>query len=163
MATNEVTRIFHLKTLLMFSFLDWFISYFQPQANAGNWLAAAFAAFVIRFIWPNLPFWSSFMGWLVSFIIACLFSPDVIAAGGFFGIIHRTEGNYAAVAFAGDIIIQTGAYVVRLSRKVGETVIEDPGAAYDSGLERFEKTTNVWVRIKAPVLDLLNTIFSKKP
>lgn len=101
------------------------------------------------------------MGWLVSFIVACLFAPDVIGAG-LLGI-KRTEGNYAAVALIGDVLIQAAAWVVRITQKVGAATYADPGAAFDSSLERVEKVTNVWVRIKAPILDLITTIFPKKP
>ncbi|GAB4042548.1 hypothetical protein [Spirosoma litoris] len=163
MPTTNVSRLLSFSVFLGLSLLDWLIAYFNPQANAGNWLAAAFGAFVIRFIYPKIPLGASFWGWLVSLIIACLFAPDVVAGGGLFGLIHRPEGNFAAVALIGDVIIQVAAWLVRLSQKVGDATLADPGAAFDSSLDRVEKATNVWVRIKAPFLDLLTTIFQKKP
>ncbi|GAB2550000.1 hypothetical protein [Spirosoma aerophilum] len=164
MTSTHVSRLIYLNLMLMFSLLDWLINYFQPQHNAGNWLAAAFGAFVIRFALPKIPFGASVLGWLVAFIISCLFAPDVIAAGGILHI-HRTEGNFAAVALIGDLSIQLVAWIIRLSQKVGGTIYEHPGASFDEGLERVEKVTNVWLRIKAPLLDLISsfsTLFSKK-
>ena len=156
-------RIFAFSVFLALSLIDWLINYFQPQQNAGNWLSAAFGAFVIRFALPKIPFGASVMGWLVAFIIACLFAPDVIQAGGVLGI-KRPEGNYAAVALIGDIAIQSLAWIIRIAQGVGKYAEANPGEAFDEGLERIEKVTNVWVRIKAPFLDLLNSIFpTKKP
>ncbi|WP_157618378.1 hypothetical protein [Spirosoma spitsbergense] len=156
-----MSRLLNILILLIIGLADWLIAYFNPQANAGNWLAAAFGAFVIRFIWPKIPFKASFFGWLTAFIIACLFAPDAVAAGGLFGM-KRMEGNYAAMALIGDIVIQTAAWVVRLSQKVGTATLDDPAGAFDGTLDRVEKVTSVWLRIKAPFLDLLNTIFPKK-
>jgi hypothetical protein len=137
---------------------DWITTYFQPAQNAGNWLAAAMGAFVIRFARPQLPFRASLTGWLTGFLLACLFAPDVMAAGGI-GFLKRPESVYAAVAFVGDFIIQLIAWLIRLSSKVGDTIEADPAGSFDSSLERVEKVTSLWVRIKTPVVDLIKTIF----
>lgn len=150
------------RLILAVGLSDWLLTYFNPEANAGNWLAAAFGAFVIRFVWPKIPFRASVMGWLVAFIIACLFAPDVVAGGGLFGM-KRSEGNYGAMALIGDVVIQLAAWVVRLSQKVGTATLDDPAGAFDGTLDRVEKVTNVWIRIKTPFLDIINTIFPKKP
>jgi hypothetical protein len=139
---------------------DWVATYFQPAQNAGNWLAAAAGAFVIRFARPQLPFRSSLTGWLTGFLVACLFAPDVVAAGGI-GFLKRPESVYAAVAFVGDFIIQLIAWMTRLSSKVGDTIEADPAGSFDSSLERVEKVTSLWVRIKTPILELFDFLSGK--
>jgi len=139
---------------------DWLTAYFQPAQNAGNWLAAAMGAFVIRFARPQLPFRASLTGWLTGFLLACLFAPDIMAAGGI-GFLKRPESVYAAVAFVGDFIIQLLAWLIRLSSKVGDTIEADPAGSFDSSLERVEKVTSLWVRIRTPVMALLDTFFGR--
>ncbi|QKZ14322.1 CvpA family protein [Spirosoma sp. KUDC1026] len=139
---------------------DWVTTYFQPALNAGNWLAAAAGAFVIRFARPQLPLRSSLAGWLVGFLLACLFAPDVVAAGGI-GLLKRSESVYAAIAFVGDFIIQLIAWLIRLSSKVGDTIEADPAGSFDSSLERVEKVTSLWVRIKTPIMELINTVLGR--
>ncbi len=160
MTLTTVNRAIYFNVLLLLSLTDWLFSYFRPDLNAGNWLAAAAGAFVIRFALPKLPIKASVGGWLVGFLIACIFAPDVVATGGLWGI-KRSVGVHGAVAVLGDLIIQLIAFAIRLSTKVGGGIYEHPGQSFDEGLERVEKVTNVWVRIKAPFMDLLNTIFKK--
>lgn len=158
-----MSRLLSLFILLGLTILDWFIAYFNPSANVGNWLAAMFGAFVIRFANPRLPFWSSFLGWLVAFIVSCLFAPDIVLNGGLW-FIHRSEGVFGAVALIGDLFIQFVAWLIRMGQGVGKYAEAHPGQAFDEGLERVEKVTNVWLRVKAPLLDLLgslSTLFKK--
>lgn len=139
---------------------DWLTTYFQPAQNAGNWLAAAVGAFVIRFARPQLPLRASLTGWLTGFLLACLFSPDVVAAGGI-GLLKRSESVYAAIAFVGDFVIQLIAWLVRVSNRVGDTIEADPSGSFDSSLDRVEKLSGVWARIKTPFMELINTVLGR--
>lgn len=148
----------------MAGLIDWIVSYFQPQANAGNWLAAAFGAFVIRFAYPKLPIKASIAGWLCGIIIACLFAQSVVKSHRF--DLLEPYAIWALVALLGDVLIQITAWTMRIISGIGTYTEQHPGEAFDQGLERVEKVTNVWLRIKAPLLDLLNEaskLFSKKP
>jgi len=160
---THVSRLLSLFVFLGLAILDWFIAYFNPEANVGNWLAAAFGAFVIRFANPRLPFGASIMGWLVAFIFSCLFAPDIMLNGGIW-FIHRSEGVFGAVAFIGDLTIQFIAWLIRMGSGMGKYAEANPGQAFDETLDRVEKVTNVWLRIKAPLLDLfssVSTLFKK--
>jgi hypothetical protein len=137
------------------------MTYFRPDLNAGSWLAAAVGAFVIRFARPQLPLRASLGGWLVGFLIACLFAPDLVAMGGIW-FLKRPESVHGAVALMGDALIQIVAWGFRLTGKVGDNIEADPSGSFDGTLDRVEKVTNVWVRIKAPFMDLLNTFFNNK-
>ena len=158
---TNVTRLLYLYMILAVSIGEWLFNYFRPDVNVGNWLAAAFGAFVVRFINPKLPFKASFYGWLVASIIAIIWGPDVVASGGWFGI-KRSEGNFALLALIGDVAIQLAAWVQRLTTKVGDATLADPAGAFDGTLDRVERGVTLWVKIKAPFLDLLSTIFPKK-
>ena len=160
--TPIMTRLLYASVILMLGFTDWLLKYFNPESNAGNWLAAAAGAFLLRFAIRGLPIQASVTGWLAGFMIACLFAPDVLAAGGILWL-KRPEANFGIVAFLGDLVIQLVAFGIRLSTKVGGTIYDDPSGAFDGTLDRVEKVTSVWARIKTPLLDLVSTIFSKKP
>lgn len=159
-----MSRLVYLNLFLAVSLTDWLLNYFKPEENAGNWLAAAFGAFVIRLAYPKLPFGASLLGWLGGFIIACLFAPSVIDKGGIFGL-PRPEVNWGTIALLGDMALQLVAWIMRIVSGVGKYAEANPGAAFDEGLERVEKVTTVWLRIKAPFMDLLNSLsglFGKK-
>lgn len=162
MTITTINRLVYLNLLLLMGLTDWLFTYFRPDLNAGNWLAAAASAFIARFFVPRIPVRASVAGWLIGFMLGCLFAPDVLSAGGLWGL-KRSEGVHGAVALLGDLGVQIIAWAVRLTQKVGNGIYEKPGEAFDQGLERVEKVTNVWVRIKAPFLDLLSTLFNKKP
>lgn len=155
-----MTRVIYANVILAIGLTDWLIKYFNPETNAGNWLAAAAGAFVIRFAFRGLLVQASVMGWLTGFILSCLLAPSAVK-NAWFGTVFEPEAIWGLVAFCADALLQLIAFGIRLTQKVGSTIYDDPGAAFDDGLERVEKVTNVWVRIKVPFMDLLNTVFKR--
>lgn len=124
-----------------------------------NWLAAVVGAFVIRLVLPKLPLKSSVSGWAVGVLFALLFASTIAKK-----VDHLSdwepEAVYGAVALLGDAFLQIIAALIRIINKVSNYAVDNPGEAFDQGLEKAEKVATVWVRIKTPILEILN-LFKK--
>jgi len=159
MTASTKTVLIAFNLVLMTGLLEWLYNYFRPDQNMGYWLAAAAGAFVIRFALPGMPLRRSLTGWLVGVILACLFATSAIKSH-VFGPLEPVA-VWGAVALIGDLIIQVIAWVIRLTQKLGAATLENPGDAFDETLERAEQLTSVWIRIKAPFLDLIKSVFKR--
>ncbi|MBO0947290.1 hypothetical protein [Fibrella forsythiae] len=154
-----MSRLLYVKMFLVLAFIDGLLSLIEH--NMINLLAAAAGALAIRFAWPKMPIRTSIGGWLVGFILACLFGNDAYR-NHWFGQ-REIYAAWGIVALAGDIIIQLIGWGIRLLQPIGKYTIEHPGEAFNNGMERAEQVAGVWMRIKAPVLSLIDFIKSVIP
>lgn len=151
-----------LVLLLLTTLLDWFVTRFNPEANIENWLAAAGGALILRIVpgMNKLPLSGSFMAWLSVFLVALMMTPSLVR---YFSLFDSSVGAHCGAALAFDLLLRIITFLIRYGGKVADYSEANPGEAFDQGLERVEKTVSVWGRIKAPVLDILATVFGKKP
>ena len=158
---STMQRVINTGVILALTWLEWIVQMTHPAQNAGNWLAAAAGAFVIRLVLPAITIRLSVSAWLGGFLFAILFASSLAKHHFFAG--WDSMAVWGAVALGGDFMLQLVAFIIRLAQKLTGYTLEHPGAAFDETLERAEKVTTVWVRIKAPLLDLINSILPKKP
>lgn len=146
----NMTRLIYVNLLLLAGLTDWLVSFFHPEENAGNWLAGVAGAFLLRLL-IQVSARKHLTGWLVGTIAAFLWASTV----------HRKllpgwdeAPVWGLVGFLADLVLQIVVYLITYAR-------DHPAEAFDAGLERVEKVTSVWTRIKAPFMDLLNSMFHK--
>lgn len=149
-----------MSVFLLTTWFEWLYTQFRPDQNARYWLAASVGAFIIRFALPKLPIQRSIVGWFVGFALSCMLSPSFVKIQ-LFGPLEPVA-VWGLVALIGDLILQVLAWLIRITQKVGGYAEENPGEALDETVERVERLAAVWVRIKAPLVDLVKTIFQKK-
>ena len=157
MTMNAVPRLVYAYSLLGLAIGEWFIKYLDPQANAGNWVAAVFGAFVIRMGYPKLPLQRSLSGWFTGVVLAFMFAPTLLKAEWFAWWESYTV--WGLVALVGDLIIQLIAWLIRLGQKFGNYTYDHPREALQETVDGAGTLLALFIKIKAAVLSL----FSKTP